>query len=75
VYSTTLSKLASVARFSIHRDTIPDVYGAFNAAIEKVLTCYEEGQHDSGLRIRTVHISYVVCIISSEKTALRKAHV
>jgi len=61
--------------FSSRRDTVPDVWRAFNAAIEKVLTCYEEGQHDPGLRIRAVHIDYVVCVISSQMTALRKAHI
>jgi hypothetical protein len=46
----------------------------FNAAIEKVLTCYDERQHYPGLGIRAVHIDCVVCITSSEMTALRKAH-
>lgn len=74
VYSTMLSQLASVARFSARRDTIPDVWEEFDAAIEKVLTCYEEGLRDPCLRVCSIHFDYVVCIISSEMTAPRNAY-
>jgi hypothetical protein len=43
-------------------------------AIDTVFTCYEERLQDSNPRIRAILIDHVVRTMSSEMTALRKAH-
>lgn len=53
---------------------IPDVWIESNAAIEKVLTNYEERLRDPCLRVCSIYFDYVFCIISSEMTAQPRTH-
>ena len=42
-------------------------------AIDTVLTCYEEGLQDPDPRIRAIYIDHIVCTMSMERVAMRKA--
>jgi hypothetical protein len=41
-------------------------------SIDRVLTCYEEGLQDPNPRIRETHINYLLCILSSDRIAMRQ---
>jgi hypothetical protein len=66
--------MASMTKLSSRRDTFPDFQRALNAAIDTILTCYEERLRDLSSRIRAIHIDHVVRTISSERSSLRQIH-
>ena len=42
-------------------------------AIDTVLTCYEEGLQDPDPRTRAIYVDHIVCTMSMERVAMRKA--
>jgi hypothetical protein len=41
-------------------------------SIDRVLACYKEGLQDPDPRIRSIHIDYLLCIMSTDRIAMRQ---